>query len=579
MLFENEITHAAAFPWQLPLAQGEFELMLQIKEGKARSVTVYVADPCDYAPAGTKNPNLRPLPMKRRHRGNGQDTFYCRGQMKTHKLRYHFEIEDGEGRFLFSESGCAELGTPDAGIRPFFISYTFAHQVYQAPAWVEDVVWYQIFPERYYTGSDQSDWQNFVPQRENRFGGTLAGILDKLDTIQQLGVQGLYLNPVFASPSNHKYDAADYLRVDEAFGTREDLIRLANALHSRGMRLMLDGVFNHCSWDHPHWLDVAKNGSQSPYYDWFVVYDEALLRGTPREELTAEFMKRTPPYECFAFAANMPKWNTHHPEVQAYLIDAAEYWTRLLQVDAWRLDVPDEVSRDFLRRFRQRMKALCPDIYITGEIWSSPAAWLGGDAFDGVMHYAQYFALRDFLLTGGQGAKQFAHRLSQSLTGVPPAVQKEMLTFCANHDIPRPMSLAQGHKGRFCCAYVLAALLPGSLCLYYGDEIGMEGGEDPDNRRAMRWDGGDGEIYSFFRDLLAFRKTQGLHRHTPCQIQVLSQQALRLGYDKGARSLYVNASNAPLALPVVHTPQILFGNLSLTQEALVIPPWGYGMVQ
>lgn len=142
------------------------------------------------------------------------------------------------------------------------------------------------------------------------------------------------------------------------------------------MKIMLDGVFNHCGWNNVIWQDVKRYGNASIYRDWFIVYDADALTTLQPEALSSERMQNKPPYECFAFAANMPKWNTENPEVIDYLISRAERWTNEYQIDAWRLDVPDETSLRFLHSFANRLRKLNPNVYIIGEIWQDPAEWL-----------------------------------------------------------------------------------------------------------------------------------------------------------------------------------------------------------
>ena len=319
-------------------------------------------------------------------------------------------------------------------------------------------------------------------------------------------MQGIYLNPIFQSDSNHRYDAVSYTELDPRLGGKRDFRILVETLHQAGMRIMLDGVFNHCGWRHPFWQDVRLHGKASRYYDWFCVYDAGELSRLPLEQLSDRRMKEDPPYECFAFAANMPKWNTENPEVIGYLVSIAERWTREYGIDAWRLDVPDEVSLRFLHAFRARMRSCNAAVYVIGEIWQDAGWWLEHSVFDGVMDYPLYHAIRDFAMTHTDPLETFAHRIRRWYAATPEAVHPYQWAFCSNHDVPRALSLCGGNKSDFQLAYVLAALLGGNLSVYYGDEIAMDGGQDPDNRRPMRWTDPEEEIRDFFHSLLRLKR-------------------------------------------------------------------------
>ena len=448
--------------------------------------------------------------------------------MGTHKLRYHFvlTLEDGDTVYL------SELGItpplPESVLRPFNVPYVYAGDHPAPPDWAEGFLWYQIFPDRFCDGKENQGGEDFIPTRENFFGGTLRGITGKIPYLRELGVQGIYLNPIFRSDSNHRYDTVSYTELDPRLGGKTDFRILIETLHQAGMRIMLDGVFNHCGWHHPFWQDVRLRGKASRYYNWFCVYDAGELSRLPLEQLSDRRMKVNPPYECFAFAANMPKWNTENPEVIRYLVSIAEQWTREYGIDAWRLDVPDEVSLRFLHAFRARMRSCNAAVYVIGEIWQDAAWWLEQSVFDGVMDYPLYHAIRDFAMTHTDPLETFAHRIRRWYAAAPEAVHPYQWAFCSNHDVPRALSLCGGNKSDFRLAYVLAALLGGNLSVYYGDEIAMDGGQDPDNRRPMRWTDPEEEIRGFFHSLLWLKRD--VLRH--CRLTAMElTDALYLRFD------------------------------------------------
>ncbi len=498
--------HQSMAPWVFFLAPNRCRLSLWTEHGAVSRAFVWFGDPYDYLPGAGKRNLIRRAAMEWLYADGGRDFWACEIVLTTGKLRYFFEcaLDDGERRYLgewgISPQPCAE----DA----FRLPYVFGTRYYQAPAWTGRSSWYQIFPDRFNAETPLPiDAGAYQPERAGFWGGTLRGIQKKIPYLRDLGVSGVYLNPVFESPSNHRYDTIDYNRVDPRLGTNDDLAALAAALHENGLKLMLDGVFNHASRECPQFRDVLRRGRSSRYFNWFLVYDEERTCRTPLEELSSDVMKAAPPYECFAFAANMPKWNTNNDETAAYLIACAEEWTKRLNLDAWRLDVPDETGLRFLRAFRERIKGISPQTAIIGEIWTSPASYLQGDCFDGTMNYPLYFAMRDYLLLGRITAETFCERMNRILNELPDDIRKNQMNFIANHDVPRPLTMAGGNRAAVCAALALIAFLDGEACLYYGDERGMLGGDDPKNRGVIDWTTDDQALHACVRNLLHLRES------------------------------------------------------------------------
>lgn len=253
----------------------------------------------------------------------------------------------------------------------------------QVPAWVPDAVFYQIFPDRFAHSAQVPKPRNLEawdapPTAQGYKGGDLLGVVERLDYLQNLGVTAIYLNPIFQSASNHRYHTHDYYQVDPLLGGNPAFSRLRDALHQRGMRLMLDGVFNHASRGNFYFNDVLENGPQSPWVDWFTI------QGWPIDAYDDE---RPANYACWWNIKALPRWNTDHPEVREYLMRVGEHWLRE-GIDGWRLDVPLEITAPgFWQEFRQRMRAVNPDTYIIGEVWGQASEALSGDQFDGVMNY------------------------------------------------------------------------------------------------------------------------------------------------------------------------------------------------
>ena len=347
------------------------------------------------------------------------------------------------------------------------------------------------------------------PTRENMFGGNLAGICDKLEYIASLGVNAIYLCPIFKSNSNHRYHTVDYFEIDPVLGTLKDFDKLVRKAHKLGLRVILDGVFNHCSRGFFQFNSLMELGKNSPYVDWFHIH------GWPLHAYSGK-----PNYDCWWGYPALPKFNTDNPDVREYLFSVGEYWMKR-GIDGWRLDVPNEIDDDsFWQEFRCRIKAINPEAYIVGEIWDEPSRWLLGDQFDGVMNYPLRRAVLAYLFDEKAiDVAEFAKRLREAFPegrfGVP-------MNLLGSHDTIRLASLPCSNLQRVKLALAILFFLPGAPCVYYGDEIGMEGGKDPDNRRAFPWDNlAEGErkpIYSYVKELISLRKKNRVLRDGKMEI-------------------------------------------------------------
>lgn len=531
--FDYEIEHRARYPWQF--VQGKnCTLRLRCNEPVLK-ITVLHGDPFWFAEGKKKEPVLEETELVAKQILL-DDTFYSVTiPMQTHKLRYHFGITLCDGtKLMLSELGVTDI-LPESQLRPFMVPYVFEREHYCAPDWAKNFVWYQIFPDRF---AGEGDPVVFAPTRDNFFGGTLKGITGKIPYLKDLGVQGIYLNPIFQSPSNHRYDTVDYAKIDPLLGNEDDFRQLIGSLHEAGLRIMLDGVFNHCAWNHPFWQDVLNKGESSPYYEWFYIEDAHALEGSGKEKFSPEIIRREHPFACFAFAANMPKWNTENELVMDYLIGRAERWTRDYGIDAWRLDVPDEISMRFLREFKRRIRAVSDQIYIIGEIWQDAGLWLDNAVFDGAMDYPLYYAIRDFAMTGQDDLVAFARRIQRWVLSAPEEIHPYQWAFCSNHDIPRLLTECGGDAERTKLALFLTAVLGGNMSVYYGDERGMEGGDDPDNRRAMVWGSCGTKLPDFYEGLIHIKKTL-LHDARIVELSLREGLEIRMENSVGERLLTV----------------------------------------
>ena len=406
------------------------------------------------------------------------------------------------------------------------------------PDWVKDAVFYQIFPDRFAKServpkpSNLEPWDS-PPTAYGFKGGDLLGVAERLDYLQELGITAIYFNPIFQSAANHRYHTHDYYQVDPILGGNEAFRELLDAAHARGIRVVLDGVFNHASRGFYQFNHTLENGAASPYLDWFHFDEERLRAGEPLNAYPDSEEKRLARsqgslkglgYQAWWDLPALPKLNTDTPAVRSFIFDVARHWIEF-GADGWRLDVPHEIDDDeFWREFRRVVKTANPEAYIVGEIWFDAQRWLQGDQFDAVMNYIFNRACLGFF--GGErldtnqrpggyelrplSAVQFADAIDNTLALYDWEVTLAQLNLLSSHDVPRFLTLVQGDKAALKLATLFQMTFPGAPCVYYGDEIGMEGNHDPDSRRAFPWDEArwDHDLLAFFRRAIALR-----HQH------------------------------------------------------------------
>jgi neopullulanase len=478
------------------------------------------------------------------------------------------------------------------------------------PEWVKDAVFYQIFPDRFAKSSRNpaatlpfEPWDS-APTTHGFKGGDLYGVLEKLDYIQELGCTAIYLNPIFASASNHRYHTFDYYNVDPLLGGNEALKKLLKEMHKRGMRLILDGVFNHASrgfWQFNH---VLETGEASPYRDWFY-FDEERLKGhknwgaypTVHEQraLNHEDSLTAIGYRAWWNLPALPKFNTDTPAVREFLFDVAEYWIKF-GIDGWRLDVPGEINDDeFWREFRRRVRAINPDAYIVGEIWHEAQRWLQGDQFDAVMNYLvtttsmNFFAANSLDMSviqhaGGLkdrvrpiNAHDCANELDRILNLYPSDITYAQLNLLDSHDMPRFLSCVNEDKTALKLAWLFMFTIPGAPCIYYGDEVGVNGKHDPECRKSFPWDEGrwDHDLLDYAKACTTLRTEHAALRRG--DYKRIHAEGELLAYSRSYRNETLitafNTSNEdkPLELPLDKKPHVLFGKPVISENQVTIP--------
>jgi cyclomaltodextrinase / maltogenic alpha-amylase / neopullulanase len=390
------------------------------------------------------------------------------------------------------------------------------------PNWVKHAVFYQIFPDRFARGLQPllpkldavplEAWEA-LPTPQGYKGGNLWGVIDQLDYLQELGITAIYFTPIFQSASNHRYHTQDYYQVDPLLGGNAAFYRLLEAAHWRGMKVVLDGVFNHASRGFFFFNDILENGPHSPWVDWFKI------EGWPLAPYDGD---RPANYKGWAGNRALPEFNHANPAVREYIMQVGEHWIRQ-GIDGWRLDVPMCIEEPgFWQEFRDCVKAINPDAYIVGEIWRDARQWLDGTQFDGVMNY--WFAGTTIAYTAGDrvlreqvqdrdydpypamDAATYAEKIQLLLHRYPWEIQLTQLNLLASHDTARLLTLASNDIDSVKLATLLLMTFPGAPSIYYGDEVGLDGALDPDCRRSFpprdQW---NPEILECHQQLIALR--------------------------------------------------------------------------
>ncbi len=425
---------------------------------------------------------------------------------------YRFHIWDKNGDYdLFRAGNGTNIGVGDL----WQLSVLPAD--YQPPEEYRGTVYYQIFPDRFAKSGDCDltgklkpytvrDFDTFVPRAKNATdfaGGNLRGIMEKLDYIKSLGVGVIYLNPIVLAWSNHRYDAADYMRLDPMLGSEADFTALCDAAHARGMKIVLDGVFSHTG-SHSVYFDAdghfgggaVSAGPASKYYKW---YD------------FQEFPKK---YTAWWGVEVMPCVNELDPDYMEYILGedgVVATWLRR-GADGFRLDVADEIPDPFLAALRRRVKAVRPDGVVIGEVWEDASnkisysvrrTYFTGAELDGVINYPFRTAILNFA-TGRDDGRALAATVLDIAEHYPAPALDCTMSVLGTHDTERVGTLLPDKNARRAAVFLQFAL-PGSPVIYYGDEAGLTGGKDPMNRLPFPWGREDKELQALYRQAAALK--------------------------------------------------------------------------
>lgn len=576
------IQHRAIPPFVYANDKETLHIMIESRAGDLEKVELIYGDPYDYQEDRWQ---YRKLTMEKT--GSTQSTDYWSVSIKPpyRRLRYGFLCTgSNQQQIVLTEKGFQKDIPSDSGVY-FCFPYIHETDVFQAPEWVKDTIWYQIFPERFANGDASLnppgtlEWGSELPTADNFFGGDFVGLIERLDYLADLGIGGIYFTPIFKAYSNHKYDTIDYFEIDPQFGDKATFRKLVQECHKRGIKVMLDAVFNHSGYYFPPFQDVLKHQENSRYKDWFHVWDFP-VQTEPR-----------PNYDTFGYVASMPKLNTSNPEVRDYLLKVARYWIEEFDIDGWRLDVANEVDHTFWRDFRKVVKEVKPDAYILGEIWHDSMKWLQGDQFDAVMNYPLTDVVIDFFAKQAIDASAFANRVVEVQHMYPQNVNEVLFNLLGSHDTPRILTLSDESIERVKLMFLFQFSFTGTPCIYYGDEIGMTGGHDPGCRKCMEWDETlqNKELLDFVKRLIQLRKSLSSFGNG-ASLRFIKTEGNGLVYVKEGKqsTLYfaVNNSGDHQVFEVDWLKGLrgkeLFTNEEIVfneQPVIKLPPYGFSCIQ
>ena len=475
-----------------------FVIRVQVKKDDMKEVILHYED--KYIPMERKDTRMT-LPMKKVATSQFHDYYEAQLRMNLICLRYFFEFTDMQGEKVYYGNYEFDKECITNRDRMFDCPQNLREEeMFEVPQWAANKVVYQIFPSRFAATQpvDKKLWYKAPITPMDDLHGNLRGIIEHLDYIKDLGIDVVYLTPIFKSNSCHKYDTIDYYQVDPSFGTTEDLKELVQKSHERGMKVVLDAVYNHSGREFFAFQDILEKGEKSKYLDWYFI-DELPPRGEWGE---------IPNFKCFGYYGGMPKLNLKNPEVEKYITDVACYWIRECDIDGWRLDVGDEISHFFWKNFRKAIKAVKKDMLIIGEIWHYAGDFLEGDEWDTVMNYPFYLNLIDLLADEKINVSQFVQNLGYLKGRLNKKCYPLMWNLIDSHDTARFLHLCNDNKKKQHLAAAFQLLLPGMPMVYYGDEYAMPGANDPDCRRGMYWDEEyqDKEMYNWYKKLMQIRK-------------------------------------------------------------------------
>lgn len=487
------IYHRPLSEYAFALDDTHYVFRLRTGKGEAVSCKFYYAD------RAIMTPELEffCVPMEKFWEDQYFDWYEIRLETSFERIAYYFELSDGIETLSYYGDCYEMVGQPN---RADYFQLPFNHRADRlvVPEWTKDAIVYNIFPDSFADGKRTISGNSAVG-----LGGTIKGITENLDYIASMGFNCIYMNPIFKAESYHRYDTLDYYEIDPQMGTKDDLKTMVEQAHSLGIRVILDGVFNHISSSHFMFRDVLEHGWDSEYYDCFYQLPEHPEVPNPGEY---------PKYTCFSYVSNMPKTNTANPYLRQYFCDVGTYWIREFDIDGWRLDVANELDDGFLRAFRTAVKEVKPDALIVGEVWENAAHYLNGDMLDSAMNYDFRRYCRRFFAEETVEAEIFDANVSTLLLRYRELALHAQLNVLDSHDVSRYLTLCGENTDKMELTVLLQMTFPGMPCVFYGDEKGLSGTAESEYRQAMAWEKYH-PMEDIYRSIIALRKAHPALRY------------------------------------------------------------------
>lgn len=552
------------------LDEGRIVYRLRCARGDLEHVTLSYGDTaCRVTPI-----IFTPVEMELAASDEYHDYWQAVVESKYYRVYYYFTLYGG-GEWTYYYGGEFTKSLVDDRSEYFKLPINHRADIARVPDWARDAVVYNIFPDSFASGEGSiagsgAELIHNGQKSRGRLGGTLDGVAANAKYIRSMGFNCVYLNPIFAAGEYHKYDTIDYMHVDPCFGGDEAMRRMVKALHAEGMRVIIDGVFNHCGWRFWAFEDVVRNQERSRYRDWFYGLSFPVERPADPEAY--------PGYVTYAYERMMPKLNTANAEVREYFCGVGQYWIEEFGVDGWRLDVASEVDDGFWRAFRSAVKAVKPDALLVGEVWETARHWLDGDMFDSTMNYDFRKHCRRFFAEGALDAYGFAARCSDMLMRYKLQMTGVQMNLLDSHDVSRFLSVCGGDKRRYRLAVLFLMTFVGMPMLFYGDELGIEGIAELDYRSPMPWGGGDTQLRDFVRRAIALRHERSELRHGDFRVISARPGSGLLAFERrcGGKAVAVclNAAGTPAQAPVCGETLWADG-----LDGGVLAPWGFAVFE
>lgn len=488
------IYHDPFGEYRYTLSSGEIVLMIRVARDDWDSI--YAVTFPNYESYFGNDDNLR-VEMYKQASDFMYDYYQVIFSAPDPRVKYIFELNSGSMKIYFTPDGLKtydEIKNKD--YQPAFV-YSYAYPADPKPEWAIGAIGYQVFPDRFCRvgklESGMEQWSSTEYANDRIFGGNIKGITSKVPYLKRLGIKVIYLNPIFKSNSSHRYNINDYFKIDPILGTEKDLKELCDTLHKHDMRIVLDAVFNHCGTGFGPFVDAMQRQKESKFYNWFFFgARESVKEG----------------YAAFSFEPEMPKLNLKNPTTAEYFIEVGKYWIDRCDIDGWRIDVGPEVYPDFWRTFRKEIKSKKPDCLIINECWGDSRYWCNeGDMFDCNINYSWSDPVWKLFAEQSISIADFDARINRNLISYRLEVGFVQWNMIGSHDTARFLTRANDRLESLEAAAFFQLTSPGMPIIYYGDELGMNGGNDPECRKPMDWDhSSDSRVLRYYKLLSQLRR-------------------------------------------------------------------------